>query len=457
MFESRALQALRARALRPESRRLLTRTGVLVGARVCGSLLTLIYTVLLARVTTPAEMGLAMAALSATFLASVIASLNVESGSIQFLVRYLADGQPEKAAGFVVFSRRTVALTSAVALPACLAAWALGPEAASAALPAYAIALATAPIVAITRVYSRHAGALDAVLLGALPRMLVRPALFTLVLGAIWTLGATISAAWVMLLYLAAAVVVIAVQSVLLRARFGFARSPGRDMGAWRLWLRTGVMLAPMLVMNEYMTYLVLGSAALGMPAAAVAGLGIALSLQNIINFSLTAVDMAFGPRLARALVHGHERRRCDLLLAIAALKSAAVLGGGGVVFALKDPILGLFGPAYLGAGDAFAILLLMPLAAALCGPAALVLNVLGRRRELLAGSLVGVVGIAVATPLGGWLAGFDGAAIGATAAVVAHQATLTLLCRRSTGNDPSAFAAAAAALRGLRPASSRG
>ncbi len=97
-------------------------------------------------------------------------------------------------------------------------------------------------------------------------------------------------------------------------------------------------MLAPMLVMNEYMTYLVLGSAALGMPAAAVAGLGIALSLQNILNFSLTAVDMAFGPRLARALVHGHERRRCDLLLAIAALKSAAVLGGGGVVFALKDP-----------------------------------------------------------------------------------------------------------------------
>ena len=396
-----------------------------------------------------------MSALSAAFLASVVASLNVESGSIQFLVRYLAEGQPEKAAGFVAFSRRTVVLTSAVALPLLLAAWALGPEATSAALPAYAVALAAAPILAITRVYSRHAGALDAVLLGALPRMLVRPALFTVVLGAIWALGATVSAGPVMFLYLVAAIVVIAMQSILLHARFTFTRGPDRDMGAWRIWLRTGVMLAPMLVMNEYMTYLVLGSAALGMPAAAVAGLGIALSLQNILNFSLTAVDMAFGPKLARTLVGGQERRRRDLLSAIAALKCAAVLGGGAMVFALKDPILGLFGPAYLGAGHAFAILLLMPLAAALSGPAALVLNVLGRRRELLAGSLVGVAGIAVATPLGGGLAGLEGAAVGATAAVVAHQATLNLLCRRSTGIDPSAFAAAAAALRGLRPAGS--
>jgi O-antigen/teichoic acid export membrane protein len=440
MFEARVLQSVRATAVRSEPRRLLARTAVLIGARVGGSALTLGYTVLLARVTTPAELGLAMSAMAAAFLVSVVASLNVESGSIRFLVRYLAQGDTARAAGFVAVCRRVVAAAAVLALAGGLAGWGFGGPGFDPAV--HALALLTAPVLAITRVYARHAGALDAVLSGALPRMLVRPALFVLVLGALHLGAVMVAASVVICLHLAAAVLVLLLQVRLLRARLAFAARGPRDTGEWRRWLVTGIMLSPMLVMNEYMNYILLGSAAFGLPAATVAQLGIALSLQNFLGFSLAAVDMSFAPKVARAIA-ARERERCRRLLSVASgLKCAAVAGGGCLVLVVKEPLLGLFGPHYLAAGDAFLILLAIPASAAVFGPSALVLNVLGRRRELLGGSLAGLAGIAVATPVGGWLGGLDGAALGAAGAFAFSQALLYLLCRGRTGIDASVFAA---------------
>ena len=80
----------------------------LVGARVLGNVLTLGYTLILARITTPTEFGLIMTAFAWIMLLSVLLALNLESGSIKYLVQYRETGQPGRAAGFIRLNRMTI-------------------------------------------------------------------------------------------------------------------------------------------------------------------------------------------------------------------------------------------------------------------------------------------------------------------------------------------------------------
>ena len=322
------------------------------------------------------------------------------------------------------------------------------PMTGEASLAVYAITLVLAPVLGLTRVYARHAAALNSVLQGVLPRMLVRPALFSAVLLAVYALGRHISADFVMLLWLISACIVVVLQVTLLRPKLDFVATRPRDMSDRRIWVRTGVMLAPMLIMNEYMNNVLLASASLGVEAATVAQLGIALSLQNFLTYSLTAVDMSFSPQVARAIVREDGVRYRRLLSMVSGLKCLGLLAGAFIVYFLREPLLGMFGQHYVAAGNTFFILMLIPLANALFGPVTLVLNVSGHRKELLLGSLVGMIGMGVATPVGGWFGGLNGAALGASVAFFLQQVSLYLYCRKRTGVDPSAFAAVARAFR---------
>ena len=63
----------------------LKRVFALVGSRFAGSFLTLLYTMIIARISDPESFGLAMFGLSFALLASIPLSLNVESASIKYL------------------------------------------------------------------------------------------------------------------------------------------------------------------------------------------------------------------------------------------------------------------------------------------------------------------------------------------------------------------------------------
>lgn len=441
------MSMLQARAMAvfgtAEARILLSNAFVIVSARTAGSLLTLIYTVGLARITSPHDMGIAMVAMAMAVLASVFVSLNVESGSIRFLVAYLASGEKAKAAGFVTFGWQVTAIASPMVVVLVLVyVFLLRPEVSGAEYWCILLTLAAAPVLALTRIYGRHATALDAVLRGVLPRLLVRPALFTVAIGVLFWLGLTVSASFVMLLFLVTAIAVFLLQLLLLRSRLGFAVNTRRDISDWRAWLGTGLKLSPMLVMGEFMRDVAIACAAIGMVAEDVASLGIALSIVTLLRFATTAVDIAFTPKIANGLVADDRARSQRLLLAAAALKCLTFLAGAVAIYLLRHPVLGLFGPHYVEAEQATLILLAVPLSAAILGPTALILNVLGNELEILAASLAGLIAIAVAAPLGGHFWGVEGAAAGVAAAVCLQQLALYAWCRRRTEVDPSVFAA---------------
>lgn len=424
----------------PDARVAILRMMALVGARVGGTLMTLAYTLLLSRVASQQDFGLAMAAMSVSFLVSVPMSMNVEMGSMRYLAKYIADGADNQAAGFIRFARGVVfAMAAVLALGGAVYYFLQGGGAAGQA-GVYAIALTAAPVVAMSRLSARNAVIFDAVLGGTLPRILVRPILFILSIGGAFLMGAQMSAVNIAVLFLVSAVMSNVVQYFMLRRHFRKFLAFKADISEWPQWVKTGVMLSPLLVMNEFMRDVIITSAAVSLAKDQVALLVISISLIGVISFAVTSVDIALTSRIAQALLKSATERSRKLLGMAAGIKCLAVLVVGTAVVLLRDPILALLGEDYVAAGSGLVMLLAMPAATAILGPGDMVLTVLGHRKYVLIASLAGLFGIVSLTVLGGLLGGFQYAAGGAALAFTMQQLILYLFCRTKAGVDPSVF-----------------
>jgi O-antigen/teichoic acid export membrane protein len=414
-------------------RKVTSQAGIIVFARVAGSLLTLAYTVMLAQLVTPGDLGIAFAALSTAFLLSIVMSADVESGSIRFLPLYLGADRVQDATGFVTFGTRIILGSSLVSV---LLAAGLYFSWQNEAAAAYTIALVTSPIMAYTRMASRHATALDRILHGLLPRLLVRPLLFVLVIGVCLQIGYRPSAAQVMGLFLAAVVLAAVLQWFLVRPALAFCNGVQPRFSERGTWLLTGVMLMPMLLLQEHMRHLQVVSGSLSLDPAGIAVFTIALSLVGPLGFITSAVDSAFSPRISRAVLQDRPWARARLLSLAGLIKLGALAIGALIAYPLIPFVIDHMGSAYEEAQSLFLILLVMPVAMALAGPGTLIFNILGRRRDLL-----GVTGLSAAIffgciTLGGWIGGVTGAGIGCVVATMFYMSTLALFCYHRTGID---------------------
>jgi len=414
----------------------------LVGARVLGNVLTLGYTLILARITTPTEFGLIMTAFAWIMLLSVFLALNLESGSIKYLVQYRESGQSGLAAGFVRLNRMTIlglALVSAIV--AALAWWAGAFGSDEAMLGVVAVTVIAAPVVAMTRVYGRHATALGQVLRGGVPIMLVRPAVIFLLVALIWLSGARPGLTVYMLLFLAAFAVTALVQALLLRQTFGFAAGVPRQYDEARKWFATGAMVAPLLVLRDNLKHVVVAAAGLVLVPAQVGYLALALSIMAFVYFAMKAVDISTSPQLSRAL-HAKQADRVAALLDTAArLKIAGLLAGAAVIAVFGGMALELFGPEYRASLVPLLILLIIPASDAVFGPAQIVLNVTGRQDVIFWVAGISTAMMIGATALGGALGGATGAALGAALSYAVQQFILRSVAKSSAGTETSVVA----------------
>lgn len=419
--------------------KILRRALSLVGARVAGNLLTLGYTLILARLASPADFGIVMVGFSWAMLMSVGLALNVESGSIRYLVQYRETDRLGLMAGFLRFNRLLIIGLSGVAAVIAVGLWATGVlDAGAQHVQVLGIALLTAPIAALTRVYARHATALGQVLRGGLPIMLVRPGVIFLLLTLVWLAGATPGPVILMLLLLAAFTITALVQAALLRKTFAFAGGAHPEYGDKRKWLVTGGMMAPLLLLSDNLKHVVVASAGLVLAPAEAGYLALAMSIMAIVNFAMKAVDISLSPQLSQALQGGGPERVVRLMKSGSMIKLAGLIVGILLIGTLGAQALALFGSEYRAAHLPAMILLLVPTADALFGPAQIVLNITGRQSSIfwIAGISSGV--LVAATVLGGWLAGAEGAAIGAGLAYLVQQALLRHTSLRSAQVETS-------------------
>jgi O-antigen/teichoic acid export membrane protein len=423
----------------PTERRLVHKVASLVGGRAGGNLLTLFYTLLLARITEPADFGLVMAGFAWTMLLSIGLALNVESGSIKYVVRYQQGAAPGHVAGFLRFNLYTVLiLTIAVAL-AGLLVWANGwVNADEPQVQMLALALLAAPVVALTRVYGRHATALGEVLRGGLPITFVRPAVICALFFAVWAVEVRPDAVMAMLLMLAAFTVTALLQAYLLRHTFAFARRARPDYRDAAQWLTTGGAMAPLLLMRDNLKHVVVASAGLTVGLADIGYVGLGFSIMSLVYFSVKAVDIALSAQLSHALQSRTSVLVQRTLQSAARLKLLVLIAGTVGVTGFGTYGLTLFGPDYAAAFAPMVILMLIPAADALFGAAQIALNVVGRQSAVFwsAGGSSAILVAAVA--LGGWMAGAPGVAAGAAISYCGQQILLWWVCRKTTGIDTS-------------------
>ncbi|MFV0299859.1 MAG: lipopolysaccharide biosynthesis protein [Paracoccus sp. (in: a-proteobacteria)] len=406
---------------------------LLILARVGANLLALAWTLLLVRLVQPELSGIAFRAIALAQIGSVLITLNVESGAMRVLVPALQQGRPDEAAGFIRFNRRMVWL-SAPALALAALAW--QQFRGDGALVLW-IAVA-AVMVALARLTARHATALGAMRRGLLPRLLTGPLVLTVGLGLAWLGGIDLQPWHVAALFALSEALTVLIQQRLLRATFAPLTGRPAPADGWRGWIALGLWLSPGLMMSEYRKALLIATAAWVLAPAELSLFAVAFSIINIINFGVVAVDVAFSPRIARAMAANQPARR-DHLLAVAAAIKLAGLGLGIAGTLLIEPwLLGRFGADYRAAWPALLILLALPASAILFGPASVVLAARGLGRADCFGNMLGGLAIILAILAGGALSGLTGVALGAVLGQTLALAIMALQCRRLLGIDPT-------------------
>lgn len=410
---------------------------LLIVARVGSNVLALAWTLLLVRLLQPEAAGIALQAISAAQIASILMTLNVESGSVRVIVPARQDGRMEQASGFIRFNRKLVLITLPVLATIALLAWWLGmpmPE-----TPATAAAMALAMVlVAMARLSARHATALGVMRKGLLPRLLTGPVVLTLGLGLAYFAQIPLLPWHVVLLYALSEGITVLVQNWLLRGDFAFMQETRGNSKGWQEWTRLGLWLMPGLIMNEYRKAILISTAGLVLTGAETSYFAVAFSIVNFINFGVVAVDVAFSPRIAKAMAAGQPMHRDKLLASSGAIKLAGLTLGVTLVLAIGNIALGWFGEEYHAARPALLIMLLIPAISVICGPSSVLLSSRGFGRSDFTGNLFGALSCVLAICGLGAMFGVTGAAVGAVLSHLLSQILMTQLCRRNLSVNPT-------------------
>ncbi|MBP6678264.1 MAG: hypothetical protein KA156_04170 [Paracoccus sp.] len=424
------------RAMRGENGAGLIDSLLLIGARVGTNLLALAWTVLLVRLLSPEMSGIAFAGIAVAQIASMFLTLNVEAVSMRVLVPAMRDGRLDEAAGFIRFNRAVLLMALP---PVVLGAWAWQVWQGGDVSPMLSLSVVVAMIMAaMARITGRHATALGVMRKGLLPRMLTGPVVLTCGLLLAALSGMQLQAWQVVALYALSEALTVVIQNRLLRASFApFAGRRG-DRSGWREWVVLGLWLAPGALMNEFRKAVLIAAAGIALTPGDLSLFAVALSIINIMNFGVSAVDVAFSQRLSRTLT-GDEADLRDKFLAVSgAIKLAGFALGCVLVAIFGYWALGWFGPLYQTAWPALLVLTLIPGLAILFGPGSVILSTCGLGREDFIANAVGAIVTVLAVAAGSALGGLTGAALGSVAGCTASQALMALYCMRRLGIDPT-------------------
>lgn len=433
--------------------------GIMIFVRVLGAFGTLAYTVILARMLSPQDFGLVWTLWSGAFIAAYLSTLNIGATAIREVVRARASGNDAAAAGFVIVSRRVLLLACLPVVTTFLGLiWFRNPHMAESYPIAVLMAAAMIPVMGWNATNAAQAVALDKVLRSQVPGMVLRPLVFCVVLGCAWLIGISVSLEIVVGLYLSIVGLIAMVQFVLLRRFFDFMRNTKPDTTGWQRWITTGLLLAPNRLLTDRLRDVLLLVAAIPLGAVGVAQMAVALSVVTFFSFAVNAVETSFAPKISRSIAralsegdHAHEDTRTLHFIAISgALKLGLMAAGAAVLWLFMPLVIGLFGSDYAASEAVIWWVFLIPLASALFGNTALVMQLFDKRRAFFITSVFALLAIlGVGASVVPMIVALGHDALNVTAAgfavtMIALQAVRWALCRITTGMDVSAIGALA-------------
>lgn len=407
--------------------RLAGASGLLLAGRVIGAASTFLFAVVLARTLPPAEVGLALTAIATSSLASVLVTLNIESGSIRFLVAARETGNAATVNGFILFGRLLL-LAATPFVAGAYIAFSLFETGGADYLVMTACAAAAIPAMGWLRLSGAHATAFGHPAIGSLPRTALQPLLRLGFYPAALLLGAPASPGLALFCFFLAFAIAAIVQFLLIRTRLRLGSTTEHSFAERRSWILNGFYISPIILLQDYLQHAVIMIAAFALAPADVAVLAIAMRFIALVRFGVLSVTMASSPKISQAMARDDHKGRDEQLRAAALLKTpAAIAAAAGIIF-FAGPLLALFGPEYAEGGRALAWFTAIPLASAVFGPNQMLLNIAGARPWVFGVSLAALLTLFLAVPTGGGALGLEGAAMAASLTYVAWELALFLV-----------------------------
>jgi O-antigen/teichoic acid export membrane protein len=402
---------------------------------------TVLVTLLLARVLGTAGFGVFSYAIAWAALLAVPALLGLEQLIVRDVAAAEAQGETGRVRGMIEWSVRAVALVSVVCAVGGAGLLTLIGLVPAGGEVAFWVAMALVPLTALARALQAAVRGLRHVVAGFLPELAVMPigSLALVALGAV-VLGQRFDAVAAVWAHVAAALAGLVAAGRLLARRLPSQirrAQPVLDRRAWFAAAMPLLMISGMHVINRQTDVVMLGVLE-GVTAAGI--FAVAARGVQLILFVTYAVHAPLAPRVAALYATGDmaglQRVATASARVILAFSAAVALG-----FIVFGPwLLGFFGDEFTAGAPALAILSVGHLLGAAGGVAGLILLMTGHERAAAVGTGVGAAANVVLNALLIPMFGLAGAATATATATALTALVHVLMVRRRLPINPLAF-----------------
>jgi O-antigen/teichoic acid export membrane protein len=415
-----------------------------IANKVANTLLSLVLTILLARILRPEGYGIYAYVFALVSLLATPAQLGLPMLVVRETARAHATGEWGLMRGLWRWSTSVAgAFSIALTILAATVAWTFLDRFSSVQITTFAFGLLFIPLSALGILRGAALQGLHKVVQGQLPERVLRPALFALLLivGLYLFPKKPLNAAHAMALHaLAASVAFIAGAWLLWRASPGPV-AKAKPIYNSRLWISSTMpltLIAGMQFLNQYTDILTLG---IFMPAGEVGIYQVAVQGAALVCFGQQAVTMVVTPYFAHLQALGDSQRlqrvvtvsaRIALVLALPVTLICVLFG--------KYILQAFYGLAYIPGYTAISILALGQLVNALTGSVVSLLTMTGHERDAARGITVSAITNVALNFILIPLFGMNGAAMATAISMILWNVLLRRAVRQRLGLESMAF-----------------
>lgn len=399
--------------------------------------LALAQSIVLARVLGPAGYGV----FAYVFAVVNVLSFTARFGLTNLLVRETANGQVDEAWGEVHGLWRWSTLLSlciggVLCVLSVVVLWVWGEMFTPLQTVTFLWGLALALLMALSNMAGAALRGLRHVTQGQLPQLLMRPALFLVLIVFVLATTEKLTASSAMGLRAAADVGVFMIALwLLLRQESSKTVLRAAPKYRPRVWFLSALPLAlnaSIQVLNQQTGMLVLGLFA---PAETVGTYRVAVQGTALIMFALQAISMVIAPHFARLYRQGELRRLQRLVTLSARVIVLLTLPVAAILIIFGDPIVRLvFGSGYIAAATPLAILAIGQLGRAFFGCVIQLLNMSGHEKSCASATALSAVANVILSFALVPLLGASGVALATTISLLFWNVLLARAATRHVG-----------------------
>jgi len=403
--------------------------------RIGSALLALGSQVLLARWMGSFEFGIYIYVWTWVLMIGALSDVGLSSAARRFIPEYTELRSFDRLRGFLAGSRwLAFAIATAIGAVGALGVTMLAPWLDHFVIIPLYLACVTIPIYGLVQVQAGIAQSYDWPNLALMPFYIWRQLAITVLMGAIWFIGAPTSAVTAMIVAVVTTWAVTMGQLVLLKRRLKQQVPAGPRIYETRTWIATSL---PIFVVEGFyllLTYVdIIAIEHFGSPhdvAVYYAG----ARLLAIVAFVYFAIAGATTHKFTEYHVSGDRQRLASFFSETIRWTFWPSLVACGAILAFGRPLLSLFGAGFERGYDVMFILAIGMMARAAVGPAERLLNMLGERRQCAA-----VYAIAFAINLALCVIlipriGIEGAALATSTALVVESMMFYRVAKRRLG-----------------------